>query len=343
MMFCSNCGKKNTDTSNFCYACGSKLSKMDNKIEDMVVDSRATEHEGEDTTSNSRATEHERTSEEEVLEPTVSSHGEVHVSDAETEREELTRRFVGEKYPYYKDKWSKMDVNKSKSSFNVAAFFLSLLWLGYRKQYKLIFIIAGIYLGIDFLLYIFNYQYESYFSDPVDRAISIGVAVALGLSGNYLYKNHVDKKVNSIAGADLAPREEDELIRKQGGTSWLGVIFSVLILFGYGISSSVLFPSNLDYIDSVKSGSFYDYPTVTIEEAFEDYFYDTDWEYVSKDSPYDVVRFTGTSDEFGEEIDVEVDFIFTNDEEFEVQKLIYDGEEYTSEDEIIIFLDEVFE
>lgn len=68
-------------------------------------------------------------------------------------------------------------------------------------------------------------------SDSTDRAISIAVAVTLGLSGNGLYKNFVDKKLTtSVRGIEEA--------QEQGGTNpvlaW-SLFVLIILLIGVGI------------------------------------------------------------------------------------------------------------
>ncbi|WP_158598307.1 DUF2628 domain-containing protein [Falsibacillus albus] len=321
-MYCSNCGKKNEENSKFCFACGAKLANPEKPIGGLEGDVSAPDNDLLD-----RSKQHAAGVSDVSAAP-----------DEGTKKEEITRKLVGKNYSYYDAKWNK----PKKNTFNAAAFFLSVFWLGYRKQYKMLLIITGIFLASDFLLYLFNYQYQSAFSDPVDRGISIAVSIALGWSGNTLYKRYIDKKASKLLAAQYRPEEFERRIKKQGGTSWLGVGFTAIILVIYSILSSLLFPTNLDYIDSVKNGSFYNYPNVTIEQGFEDYFTDADWEYVSKDSPYDVVRFTGTSTHNGQDFDVTVDFIFNDDNEFTIQKIIVNGKEFTSDQDVNQFLDEVF-
>jgi hypothetical protein len=51
--------------------------------------------------------------------------------------EEEIRAFVGPNSGYYLNAWQPaLSDQGSVSGFNVAAFFLSGLWLGYRKMYK---------------------------------------------------------------------------------------------------------------------------------------------------------------------------------------------------------------
>src|SRR5690625_5626540 len=68
--------------------------------------------------------------------------------------------FVGKNSDYYKRKWENMNPKRNGFSFNVAAFFLTLYWLGYRKMYKLVFFIALLFLAIDAVLYLVGYEYQ---------------------------------------------------------------------------------------------------------------------------------------------------------------------------------------
>ncbi|WP_158589616.1 MULTISPECIES: DUF2628 domain-containing protein [Clostridia] len=53
-------------------------------------------------------------------------------------------RFVGKRKNYYARKWERME-NTNGISFNVCSFLFGFLWLGYRKMYKMICLLAVIF------------------------------------------------------------------------------------------------------------------------------------------------------------------------------------------------------
>jgi hypothetical protein len=255
---------------------------------------------------------------------------------------ELANSLVGKNYDYYKEKWNKLESKKSKTSWNWAAFFLGPLWFGYRKMYIPMVLIAVCYILLDLFFYLFQYQFseENYFFDPVQNLLLFPITVILAMFGNYYYLKHTNRNIDKVNLQPFNFEQKRTWLKRKGGTSWLGVVFTILLLFTTGVLSALLLPTNVDQILTVKDGSFYEYPTTTIGDAFNDFFGDPNWEYVSADSPFDIVRFTGVAEEDGEMINVLIDFIITEDS-FEIHSAMINGE-YISDDDLYSMLDVIF-
>lgn len=86
---------------------------------------------------------------------------------------------------------------------------------------------------------------------------------------------------------------------------------------------------NASAVASVKGGHPYDYPTITYEDAFEDYFSDPAWKNVGDDEDgNDVVKFTGKCYYHDEIANVEVKFTLHKDEDsFDVSSVKINGED----------------
>ena len=256
---------------------------------------------------------------------------------------ELEEVFVGKNYDYYINKWNKLENKKSKISWNWAAFFLGPFWFGYRKMYIPVLVIAFMYFLLDLFLYVIQYQFteETYYFDPVENLLLIPLSIFVSLFGNYYYLKHTDRNIEKADLQPFNPEQKRTWLKRKGGTSWLaGVFFTLAIMFVYGIATAYLIPTNIDQVAYVKDGSFYEYPTTTIGEGFNHFFFDPEWEYVSVDSAYDIIRFTGIADQDGFDVEVTIDFILTDDS-FEIHSAFVDGEQI-SEDEIYSLLDVVF-
>ncbi|MGB4811426.1 MAG: DUF2628 domain-containing protein [Methylophilaceae bacterium] len=138
-----------------------------------------------------------------------------------------TETFVGKNYAYYEKKWANAAVSSIKG-FNVAAFFLGIIWLVYRKMYLYAAIVVGI-LIIDAVI-------ESYFPLPeaMGKAVTWATAAVFGLLGNTWYKTHVDKKIAEIK-ATTPPEQIVAELAKRGGVNpqaaWaLGIFFIIVIV-----------------------------------------------------------------------------------------------------------------
>ncbi|AOV06599.1 DUF2628 domain-containing protein [Sporosarcina ureilytica] len=147
------------------------------------------------------------------------------------QNDELLKAFVGErKQGYYFGKWGK----GNKQTWNWAAFFATFFWLGYRKMYKVIFYFLLAFIVLDLIVYISNINLNT-----VNSYVGIGVAAALGISGNLLYKGHAQKEIEKIK-AEYPEEQVFEKAKQRGGTSWGGVWIALALFIAYGIISAVL-------------------------------------------------------------------------------------------------------
>ncbi|MEC2073395.1 DUF2628 domain-containing protein [Alkalihalophilus marmarensis] len=159
----------------------------------------------------------------------------------ENHSKSIEEAFVGKNYTkYYKRKWNEMDEKKRQTSWNFAAFFLSLFWLGYRKMYRYIFIIMGLFLAVDLLIFLAASGDEAMVM-RLNNSVGMGLAVATGLFGNYMYRLHMNKQIELTAASTTDPEKQKAMLRKKGGRSWIGVVNTVLIFIGYLIVTTVLF------------------------------------------------------------------------------------------------------
>ncbi len=138
--------------------------------------------------------------------------------------ERLLGAYVGAKNrEYYFNKWA-----KSAQSWNWAAFFLSFLWLGYRKMYSYIFMVVGIFLLYDLIIVFSGFEFG------MDSTIGITLSVICGLLGNYLYLMHANKEIKKVTEQNSRSMENIQAeLEKRGGTSWLGVLvaFGMIIMY----------------------------------------------------------------------------------------------------------------
>lgn len=228
--------------------------------------------------------------------------------------------FVGTNYPYYNRKWKKSQ--EKKPSWNFAAFFLSIFWMGYRKMYLPIIFMLVLFFIIDLLFYFLNGgQITDSMVNTTDSSIATGISVMMGLYGNYFYYMHAKRKVHAIHSEGLPEKERDTKLRKQGQTSWLGVLFVFIGLLVYGFLSAMLFPTAEDKITTLKNGVYEDFPDQTIGEALDNAITDPEWKLIQNDNDEEIIRLTGTMQSYL----VSIDFIL-EDEYFELVNGEINGE-----------------
>jgi hypothetical protein len=144
------------------------------------------------------------------------------------ETSDAVQTFVGKNYEYYQRKW--LLAPGAIKGFNVAAFFLGVVWMVYRKMY--------LYAAIVVALLILDGVLETYFPLPeaIGKALTWGVYAVFGILGNMMYKSHADKKIKEIS-ASFPPEQVNDQLAKQGGVNLAGAwAFGVGLLVLVGIA-----------------------------------------------------------------------------------------------------------
>ncbi len=104
---------------------------------------------------------------------------------------------------------------------------------------------------------------------------------------------------------------------------------SVIGVFGAIFLSLVLYmvPSGNEYVEMVKGGSPTGYPEITYEEAFDDFFSGSDWQYFKSSDDKKVVEFNGKCMYGSDEAKLCIQFVIAEDNEtFTTEYLDIDGE-----------------
>ena len=132
--------------------------------------------------------------------------------------------FVCAKYEsYYQAQFEKITPKKQYAGFNIAAFFLGVVWLFYRKMYSYGFMAIGLIVAIGIVEILLGIE---------SSGANIGLAVAFGMFGNTLYKHHVDQQIAKIR--QFGNSNVNTELENRGGTNivagsillviWLGLV-----------------------------------------------------------------------------------------------------------------------
>ncbi|MGD9722699.1 MAG: DUF2628 domain-containing protein [Pirellulales bacterium] len=143
--------------------------------------------------------------------------------------------FVGRKADYYLRKWApRLESPDGEAGFNWAAFFLTALWMAYRKMYRnAIFCIVAswvVSLGLQ-LLFMFVFQSKSL---PASAAVISNIMFCLvcGVLGNSWYLAHAQRKIAAARAQGLDGPILMSTLQQRGGTSWWAVLG---LMFGPGL------------------------------------------------------------------------------------------------------------
>ncbi len=140
--------------------------------------------------------------------------------------DESLRAFFGPQARYY------LDVAQDFRDgvhfrYNVAAFFLGLFWMLYRKLYAVFTITA--------LLVVLEQRLEEWLlptlaANPAWNTVNNLVAASLlGMLGNRLYLRQALTKIAEVTALNLTEEATLAELRRRGGTSWVGPL--VLLMF----------------------------------------------------------------------------------------------------------------
>lgn len=203
-MFCPHCGNKVPNAAVFCPTCGVNMQEY---FKDDHV-----------TSSKQADKNYEEVAVSEFKEQTKALH-----------KQADWQAFVDTRYHFYDQKWSMSSQPDVKAGWNWASFFVGLFWLGYRKMYREVLILIGLFFLIDFVAALTGIYALSNF-------IPFIIYFYLGIKGNALYYQHVRRKLAELKDDNLSK----QAYREYGGVSGVGVVVALLLLFAYaGISTTI--------------------------------------------------------------------------------------------------------
>ncbi len=117
-------------------------------------------------------------------------------------------KFVSQNIYFYQEKFNLINKTGKKITWNWAAFFLSIYWMLYRKMYLQtggIFLLSIILTCIPYVGYLLS------------LSLGIIICIILGMYGNYMYLNHIERKLKEIDY--LNNYERDAVISRKGGVN----------------------------------------------------------------------------------------------------------------------------
>lgn len=119
---------------------------------------------------------------------------------------------------YYIPKFQELRSQEKKTSWNWAAFLIAPYWMIYRKMYGY----GAIALAIGFLLTVGGNGFLT--------MVALAGYVAAGIFGDYIYMNHLEKRIQQAN--TLGQYERAEYLEKQSGVNKWGAILTAV---GYGL------------------------------------------------------------------------------------------------------------
>lgn len=211
VIFCTECGNKNSKVNSFCLNCGNELAQE--KLEYINVNNKNV---------NTNAT-------------TKINTNRINTSVDYLDTDDMNL-FISKKTEYYNQKFEQITKTGNKRTWNWAAFFCNIYWFLYRKMYA--------QAGIIFLISIVASMIP--FVGPI---VNLGMVIGIGMYANSIYLDNANKKLNEIDAMGYEPKES--MIMKKGGTNIAIplIIVGINVLFVVFIAGlfRVLFGSAMYY------------------------------------------------------------------------------------------------
>jgi hypothetical protein len=137
--------------------------------------------------------------------------------------------FVGKNAPYYLRKWAyALETGRPVRRFNAAAFWLSGLWIPYRKMYRVLLIMFGVLavqiVGEAAAVYFGLLSFDERAMGLWDRLVGLAISIAIGTRGNDWYLSHTRRTVARIRALGLPEAEYHAELTRQGGKSLLAAL-----------------------------------------------------------------------------------------------------------------------
>ena len=162
--------------------------------------------------------------------------------------------FIGKSSGYYLYHFKNMDRSGRKTSFSFSGFFITPIYMFYRKMWgwgiaaTLINALLSLPSMLLNTLSIFNEQafygiVDKYGADPINlmlmilSVLSMGYSAYFGLTCNWHYRKHVIKQIRKIKVQNLSPQDEAAVLQKKGGVSYaIMIVLLVLLIISYVLS-----------------------------------------------------------------------------------------------------------
>lgn len=162
----------------------------------------------------------------------------------EPDGREAERLFVGRHYDFIRKSWEMAEHRSPKRCWNWYAFLFSFSWLGYRKMYRLAWVVifAHFFLNLGVDIYTMGEEESQWGAWLVSLGIQMAIALALGFFGMPLYQQHVKRRIADIQ-AKYGPEQAWAELARQGGTNFwsiFGMLFFWILLAGV-VSPLILF------------------------------------------------------------------------------------------------------
>lgn len=212
-IYCTKCGAKNAGTALFCSKCGNRLTTAPAATQTQTFQQPNPINVNTYYNANQQGA------------PNVPQNNYAVGGYNAAEVDSVDSAMVGLKSEYYIPMFQKIRTQNKKYTWNWSAFFFAPYWMFYRKMYAY----GAIMFGIHAVL--------TYINETVSSVLSLCACVLLGLFGNYIYMDFIEKK--TVQFKNMNEPYKTQFAAKTGGVNTAAAVLSA---FGYALlTASILF------------------------------------------------------------------------------------------------------
>ena len=209
VVFCTQCGAQNANTSSFCSHCGNRLAAVPERTPQLPVYTQANPN-----NSNPYSYVNQQSNQFQTQNQHQNSGYNAYQSYQTAGVDADVQQLVGTKTEYYIPKFQMMKSQGKSSSWNWAAFWVTPYWMMYRKMYGY----AAAVLAADIIISLIGSTFLS--------LLAFGGYITFGILGNSIYMKYLEGKANQAKA--MNEPYKSQFIASNGGVNTTATVLAII-------------------------------------------------------------------------------------------------------------------
>ena len=209
VVFCTQCGTQNANTSSFCSHCGNRLAAVPERPPQLPVYTQANPN-----NSNPYSYVNQQSNPYQTQNQYQNSGYNAYQSYQTAGVDADVQQLVGTKTEYYIPKFQMMKSQGKSSSWNWAAFWVTPYWMMYRKMYGY----AAAVLAADIIISLIGSTFLS--------LLAFGGYITFGILGNSIYMKYLEGKANQAKA--MNEPYKSQFIASNGGVNTTATVLAII-------------------------------------------------------------------------------------------------------------------
>lgn len=209
VVFCTQCGTQNANTSSFCSHCGNRLAAVPERTPQSSVYTQANPN-----NINPYSYVNQQINPYQTQNQYQNSGYNAYQSYQTAGVDADVQQLVGTKTEYYIPKFQMMKSQGKSSSWNWAAFWVTPYWMMYRKMYGY----AAAVLAADIIISLIGSTFLS--------LLTFGGYITFGILGNSIYMKYLEGKANQAKA--MNEPYKSQFIASNGGVNTTATVLAII-------------------------------------------------------------------------------------------------------------------